>query len=138
MSSKEHEKFSRKFSHLKVNKLNISNDKKVATAELKQFFDAANMKLKGGDAATLLAGGGAETVFHHLDVLCVNFKLKNRKAIDAKLQHLHRIETQCTEAVRSLQKLIGRIAEFQESQPVLMKARWKSVKQNLVRSLAVC
>ena len=117
MSSKEHEKFSRKISHLKVNKLNISNDKKVATAELKQFFDAANLKLKGGDAAILLAGGGAETMFHHLDVLCVNFKLKNREAIDAKLQHLHRIETQCIEAERSLQKLMGRIAEFQEIQP---------------------
>ena len=73
--------------------------------------------MKGGDAATLLAGGGAETVFHHLDVLCVNFKLKNRKAIDAKLQHLHRIETQCAEVERSLQKLTGRTAEFWEIQP---------------------
>ena len=73
-------------------------------------------------------------MFHHLDVLCVNFKLKNREAIDAKLQHLHRIETQCTEAERSLQKLMGRLPNFGKYNQVLLKARWKSAKQNLVRS----
>ena len=73
----------------------------------------------------LLLGGGAETIFHHMNAHGVNLKLKNREALN--VLHLRDIKHNCESANGNVNASMAKIAGLIELYPAEAKAMTSEV-----------
>ena len=113
LTSEEHKICDERLSALKVDKIVLSKGSKI---EIHKLCNDSQYKLTGGEASVLLLGGGAETIFHHMNAYGVNLRLKNREALNVILRKLKDIEVDCEAATSNLHLLLSKIVRFRDLQ----------------------
>ena len=90
LTPEELEMFDRQINHRLVTKFLTENSEgKINVCEV---VGKSTFKINGRDARALAGKGGAFTMYHHLDAILTEQRLKNREALNFHFDQLHDLE----------------------------------------------
>ena len=112
LTPEEHEMFDRQINHRLVTKFLTENSEDKIN--VREVVGKSTFKINGRDARALAGKGGAFTMYHHLDAILTEQRLKNREALNFHFDQLHDLELKTSEAEALLRRLSRKISALQD------------------------
>ena len=121
LTPEEHEHFDRTLNSRLVTKFLVENEgEKINVRDL---VGKSTFKINGRDARALAGNGGALTMFHHMDAILTELRLKNREALDFHVDRVSSrdLQLQSSEAEILLNSLSRKVAKLCDMEPQQLK-----------------
>ena len=119
LAPEEHELFERQINNRLVTKFLAENSEDKIN--VREVVGKSTFKINGRDARALAGKGGAFTMYHHLDVILTEQRLKNREALNFHFDQLHELELKSSEAEALVRRLSRKISALQDMSPDAFK-----------------
>jgi hypothetical protein len=89
--------------------------------DIRQVVGKSSFKISGRDAKAIAKRGGGITMFHHLDAILTELRIKNCEALNFHFESLLTLELKSSEAEALMQRLYRKMSSLQDICPDTFK-----------------